>query len=166
MHDLSEALWNVLYTKPHREELVCSWLSKQGMQTYLPAVRPRDDHRQKCEQPFFPCYLFARLDLERHDLTSLGWTPGLRRVVSFGGTPATVDDNVVEFIQDQVSRINQRGWSPFREGDRVLVTDGPFRDMIAVFERPCSTMKRVRVLLDFLGRQTECEVDIRWLRKA
>jgi len=158
--------WNVLYTKPHREEMVCSWLSDRGMRVYLPKVRSRNKERKDRMEPFFPCYVFAQLELEREDLTSVGWTPGLRRVVSFGGAPATVDDPFIEFVAERLEEINRQGWpSPFKSGDLVLITQGPFRDMIGVFARPSSAAKRVQILLDILGKQTRCEVDQEWLKK-
>jgi transcriptional antiterminator RfaH len=158
--------WNVLYTKPHREEMVCSWLSDRGMRVYLPEVRSRSKAHKDRMEPFFPCYVFAQLDLQRQDLTSVGWTPGLRRVVSFGGTPATVGDAFIQFISERLQEINRQGWPlPFKPGDRVVIIEGPFRDMIGIFARPSSAARRVYILLDVLGKQTRCEVDQEWLKK-
>jgi transcriptional antiterminator RfaH len=136
------------------------------MRVYLPKVRSRTKERKDRMMPFFPCYLFAQLNLERHDLTSVGWTPGLRRVVSFGGVPATVNDSFIDFIAERLEEINRQGWpSPFKPGDRVLITEGPFKDRIGIFARPSSAAKRVQILLDVLGRQTRCEVDQEWIKK-
>ena len=158
--------WHVLYTKPHREETVCSWLSERGTPVYLPKVRSRAKERKDRMEPFFPCYVFAQLDLEREDLTSVGWTPGLRRVVSFGGAPATVGPSFIDLISDKLEEINRQGWPlPFKAGDRVVITEGPFRDMIGIFARPSSAARRVQILLDVLGKQTRCEVDLDWLKK-
>lgn len=166
MTEDSARTWNVLYTKPHREEMVCSWLSERGMPVYLPKVRARNKEQKDRMVPFFPCYVFAQLDLQRQDLTSVGWTPGLRRVVSFGGVPATVGDAFIDFISERLAEINRQGWpSPFKPGDRVLITEGPFRDMIGIFERPSSAARRVQILLDMLGKQTRCEVDQEWLKR-
>ena len=158
--------WHVLYTKPHREEMVCAWLSERGMCAYLPKMRSHSKEHKTRMEPFFPCYVFAQLHLEQCDLTSIGWTPGLRRVVAFGGIPATVGDRFIQFIRERLEVINRQGWMPFCAGDQVLITEGPFRDMIGVFERPCSATRRVQILLDVLGRQTRCEVDIDWLKKV
>jgi transcriptional antiterminator RfaH len=146
--------------------MVCSWLSERGTPVYLPKVQARARERQGRMVSFFPCYVFAQLDLQRQDLTSVNWTPGLRRVVSFGGVPATVGDAFIDFIAERLEEINRQGWpSPFKPGDRVVITEGPFKDMIGIFARPSSAAKRVQILLDVLGRQTRCEVDQEWIKK-
>ena len=165
MHNEAGQRWNVLYTKPHREATVCWWLSQRGMRVYFPEVRSHRGQRAGRMTPFFPCYVFARLDLAHSDLTTIGWTPGLRRVVAFDGILATVSEEFIQFLEERVDEINAHGWSPFRPGDTVLITEGPFKDMVAIFSRPCSAARRVQVLLDILGRETRCEVDIDWLKK-
>ena len=166
MSDSSPDIWHVLYTKPHGEPLVCAWLSKRGFNAYLPLVR---SHTASCKdrmEPLFPCYLFAELDPTRDELTSLSWTPGLRRIVAFDGRPATVDAAFVEQIRDRLDTVNLKGWVPFNPGDRVRVTEGPFRDMVGVFQRPCSAARRVQILLHVLGRQNRCDIDVTWLKTA
>lgn len=157
--------WNVLYTKPHCEHTVCLWLSQRGMRVYIPEMRATSGPRRGTLVPFFPCYVFAQLDLAKCDMTTISWTPGLRRVVAFDGIPTTVGDDFVLFLQERLEEINQRGWSPFKPGDRVLVTEGPFKDMVGIFSRSCSAARRVQVLLDVLGRQTRCEISVDWLKK-
>lgn len=47
----------------------------------------------------------------------------------------------------------------FALGQPVRITDGPFRDLEAVVTRAMPRQRRVAVLLDFLGRQTNVEID-------
>jgi transcriptional antiterminator RfaH len=46
-----------------------------------------------------------------------------------------------------------------RVGDAVQITDGAFQGLEAVVTRLMPSKDRVRVLLDFVGRQIEAEVD-------
>lgn len=158
--------WYALYTKPHKEEQVCSFLESKGCKTYLPSIKIRKNGHYKVT-PFFSCYLFVRMDAY-NDFPSVRWTPGLRRVVSFGEQPAIVDDNVVSFLRQRLAEMEESGYEAYRfkPGDRVVMTSGPLRDFEAVFERGLSSGQRGRILVDFLGRWTRCEVEIDRLKKA
>jgi hypothetical protein len=54
--------WYALYTKPHKEHHVSSFLESRGFETYLPAIQVRREG-QKSTKTFFSCYLFVRLCL-------------------------------------------------------------------------------------------------------
>lgn len=158
--------WYALYTKPHKEQKVCDLLESKGFETYLPTVRIRKNGNYKVT-PFFSCYLFVRVD-PSHGLFSLRWTPGLRRVISFGDQPAIVNDNVVSFLRQRLTKMEESGYEAyrFRPGDRVVMRSGPLRDFEAVFEHGLSSGQRARILVDFLGRRTRCEVEIGRLKKV
>lgn len=158
--------WYALYTKPHKEQQVCSFLESKGLETYLPTVKMRKNGNIKVT-PFFSCYLFVRVDPSNGHF-SLRWTPGLRRVVSFGDQPAVVEDNVVSFLRQRLAKMQQSGYEAhwFKPGDRVVIASGPLRDFEAVFERGLSSGQRARILVDFLGPWTRCEVEIDRLKKV
>jgi transcriptional antiterminator RfaH len=158
--------WYALYTKPYKEQQVCSFLESKGFETYLPTLKIRKNGHYKVT-PFFSCYLFVRAH-PSSGLFSLRWTPGLRRVVSFGEQPALVNDNVVSFLRQRLAEMQEPGYRayPFNPGDRVVMLSGPLRDFEAVFESGLSSGQRARVLVDFLGRWTRCEVEIDRLKKV
>ncbi|MGB5932630.1 MAG: transcription termination/antitermination NusG family protein [Anaerolineae bacterium] len=158
--------WFALYTKSHKEQQVCSFLQSKGLETYLPTVKIRKNGNYRVT-PFFSCYLFVRAD-PLNGLFSLRWTPGLRKVVSFGDQPAVVDDNAVSFLRQRLAEMQESGYEEYRfkPGDRVVMTSGPLRDFEAVFERGLSSGQRARLLVDFLGRWTRCEVEIDRLKKV
>ena len=51
--------WYALYTKPHKEHHVSSFLESRGFETYLPTIQVRKNRRRKTKL-FFSCYLFIR----------------------------------------------------------------------------------------------------------
>jgi len=158
--------WYTLYTKPHKEQQVSGFLESKGLETYLPTVKIRKNGNYKVV-PFFSCYLFVRVD-PSNGLSSVRWTPGLRRIVSFGDQPAVVDDNVVSCLRQRLAEMQESGYEAYRlkPGDRIVITSGPLRDFEAVFERGLSSGQRARILVDFLGRRTRCEVEIDRLEKV
>lgn len=158
--------WCTLYTKPRKEQQVSSFLEDRGYDTYLPTIPVRKNGREKT-MPFFSCYLFVRAD-PSDGLFSMRWTPGLRRIVSFGDHPAVVDDDVMSCLRQRMAQMQQSGYQPhrFKPGDRVAITSGPLRDFEAVFGRGLSSAQRARILVDFLGRWMPCQVEIDYLKKV
>jgi len=93
--------WYALYTKPHNEHHVSSFLESRGFETYLPTIQVKKNGKSKT---FFSCYLFVRLD-PAEALARVRWAPGLRRKqMEASGYP-----------------VEQH----FKPGERVLIKSGP-----------------------------------------
>ncbi|RME50218.1 MAG: hypothetical protein D6796_03420 [Caldilineae bacterium] len=142
--------WYTLHTKPNREFQVAALLQEKGLETFLPLAG---------DKPFFPCYLFVKVDFRRVGLSRVQWTPGLRRIVAFDGQPATVPDDVIALIRQRLPAAGDVPPLPaLQPGDPVRITEGPFRDMEAIFEGPVSPARRVHVLLTVLGRVNRVQI--------
>jgi transcriptional antiterminator RfaH len=147
--------WYALHTKPYREYQVATLLRQRDIQVYLPEITSVLPPGGRSHTPFFPTYLFARLDLASTTSPSWEWTPGLRTIVRLGGQPAPVPDEVIAFIQQKLSEMRHNVAAPvFKPGEEVRVTAGPFRDMVAIFDGPSTPAMRVRVLLAIMNRAT------------
>lgn len=160
--------WYALHAKPHKERQVAHFLSEREIQVYFPTVPAPRRRDRDAERAFFPCYLFARAELETVGLWTLSYAPGMRRVVMFGDTPARVDDNLIAALQNrlaQVDVVDVRG-EMLEAGDRVTLTSGPLAELEAVFDRRLSAAGRVSVLIHLLQRWTKVEVDSNLLRKT
>jgi transcriptional antiterminator RfaH len=161
--------WYTLYTKPNAEYQVSAYLCKQGIQVYLPEVESAKTRGAQRKKAFFPCYLFARVDFERTGLSHVQWTPGLRRIVGFGGRPAPISDEVVNLIRGKLEgTTGTYRWSAhnFKPGDTVRITAGPLQGLLAVLEGPSTPAERVRVLLSFLGPGSRVHVPVTDLEKV
>jgi transcriptional antiterminator RfaH len=159
---MGEGFWYTLYTKPHKEHAVHSFLQEQGLTAYLPEepnlIQRRD---RRSHRPFFPQYLFLQHPGGEFSFESIKWTPGLRTVVSFGGSPASIPDALIQYIQERLAERASRKDGPFRPGQKVRFVRGPFRGIEAVFDSSLSGRDRVRVLLDVVSRaQLSVEADI------
>ena len=154
---LPETPWYVVQCHPRAETVAEANLRRQGYRTYCPRYLKTRRHARRVETvtaPFFPCYLFVTLDLERQRWTPIRSTVGVRQIIAGGGGPTPVPDGIVEAImarQNEVGVIDNSTANPFKHGDRVRVTDGAFADLEGLFE--CSMDEhRVILLLDLLGR--------------
>lgn len=161
--------WYTLYTKPNAEYQVVTALQQRGVQTYLPEGEFHTTHRGRKRKPFFPCYLFIKVDFEIVGFSSVQWTPGLRYIVAFEDRPVPLPNEVIDLIRCKLGEIEAAGGWPvhsFRPGDVVRITDGPFHDMLAIFDGPTTPAQRVQVLLDILGRASRLQIDVTDLEKA
>jgi transcriptional antiterminator RfaH len=156
-------------TKPRAEHQVREALADKGLVVYLPLVKvARVNPRARPVVPLFPGYLFVQVDLVQVGQSAINWVPGVVRLVNFGGEPAVVPEAVVEHVKRRLAEVEKSGelgLGPFRHGDRVRITTGPFRDLDAVFDQRLSAKGRTRVLIEFLGRLTAAEVDQDMLEK-
>jgi transcriptional antiterminator RfaH len=112
--------------------------------------------------PLFPRYLFAQIDLHTVPPSRINATPGVTRLVTFDTTPQKIPAAVVQAIHTQVERCNEQGGLPehgFQPGDTVQFRRGPLRGLEAIFVGPVTPSQRVRILLEFMGRLNELEVD-------
>ena len=155
----SEKRWFVISTKVRREQLAQDQLRLRGVTTFLPRVlEPSRLTGRPIVAPLFPGYLFIRIDLNEQ-FFDVVWAPGVLKFVGFGSVPASVDDEVVEFLRE---RVGPEGMlcpkSPFKSGDLVRVRRGPLEGLIGIIENPGCGRGRVRVLMEMLRRQTRVEL--------
>ena len=166
---MSDARWYTVQTKPRAEEQAKAALLRKSLTVYLPTVRvARVNPRARPVVPLFPNYLFVQTDLDQVGRSAINWAPGVVRLVSFGSDPVAVPDAVIQHIKRRVAEVQERGelgLGPFRHGDHVRITSGPFRDLDAVFDQPLTARGRARVLIEFLGRLTAAEIDLEKLEK-
>ena len=152
--------WYLARTRPLAEYMARDNLATVGVQAFLPCSRtqtPRPGHR---DAPLFPGYLFVRYDVEGLGWGHLSRVPQIVGPVAFGGDVPPVPDEVIEELDNRVNAIEARGglWRRFRAGERVHVALGHIESLGRVIQETTSSQGRVRVLLEFLGRQVEAQV--------
>ncbi|MBN1425724.1 hypothetical protein JXA88_14315 [Candidatus Fermentibacteria bacterium] len=153
--------WLTLHSNPHKEYAVRDFLASQGLTAYVPEELNASQRRDRPpRRPFFPHYLFL-LYPGPEWVERIQWTPGLRRIVTFGNRPALVPTEIILHIQSRLEAMAATRDGPFRPGEPLVITKGPFRGLDAVFDRGVSRADRVRVFLDFAGRlEVPVELDI------
>ncbi len=129
--------WYTVNTKPHRESQVESYLRSQGILTYFPTfdvhpVNPRSSRLR----PYFPGYIFARVDLEEIGISAINWIPGAVGIVQFGGQAAVLDDVVIEEMRARIraNQLRDTKSEAFQPGDKIIVQKGVFAGSEAIFD--------------------------------
>ena len=157
--------WYALRSKPRKEDAVYRQAINQGFEAYYPRIQVQPvNPRSRKLRPYFPGYLFVYADLDDVGLSTFQWMPHTHGLVTFGGEPAVVPENLVQAIRSRVEEINAAGGEVFdalKTGDRVKISAGPFEGYEAIFDGRLPGSVRVRVLLELLGskRQVPMEMD-------
>ena len=156
--------WFCLRAQPKHEHIAARHLRQlAGLEVFLPRIRFQRKTRQGLvwvTEALFPNYLFARFHWKTA-LRLVHHTPGVGGVVHFGTRWPTVADDVIEelrrlFGSDQLHVISGEP----QAGDHVQIVGGVFHDLRAVVSQVMPARERVRVLLEFLGRQTAVELPL------
>jgi transcriptional antiterminator RfaH len=162
--------WYAVHCKPLREwQAAVALESYLDLVVYLPEIRRRF-RGQVQRSAFFPGYLFVRTNLQMVRFSSINTTPGVVRLVSFGGAaPQPVPDAAIEAIREVVDDFNRLGVLPkhnFRPGDTVQLKGGPLQGLKATFAGPMKPSERVQVLINFMGSCRKAEIDVHLLERA
>ena len=156
--------WYALRSKPRKEDIIWRQLVSHGFEVFYPRIRVQPvNPRSRRLKPYFPGYLFVFSDLDEVGVSLFQWMPHTLGLVSFGGEPASVPDNLIHSIRMRVEEINLAGGETFaglKSGDTVWISDGPFRGYEAIFDARLPGSERVRVLLEFLGSSRKVAVTL------
>jgi transcriptional antiterminator RfaH len=151
-----EDRWFAVRSHPRKEALAKQHLDRQGFAAFLPlgpAPLKKSRHAPDGPRPFFPSYLFVRLNLERDRWRCVNSTIGVMRLVQFGDQPSPAPSGLVEQIMARTGADGVIGFAdPLAPGDRIKVLGGPFDQAIGTFER-MEPHDRVTVLLSLLARE-------------
>jgi transcriptional antiterminator RfaH len=120
-----------LHSKPMNELLLREQLDLQKTESYFPCIRVQPmSPGARTVKPYFPRYIFAYVDLEQTNLsTLLRWMPGAVEVVYFDRVPSSVSDEIIAAIRRCVDEIKAAGGKLFyglKPGATVTIHDGPF----------------------------------------
>lgn len=150
--------WYVVHTNPKQEERADSNLRAWGIETLHPRLKSRRFNEFSgaptvITRSLFPRYIFAKFNA-REQLSKISFTRGVYYVVSFGGQPVSVDEDIIQIVKD---RIDQNGFvrvgEDLKQGDKVVIKAGPLREFEGIFERRLKDNERIALLLTTISYQ-------------
>ncbi len=157
------ARWYCLRTQPKREHIAAAQLRLQpDVEVFLPWIRYRRPTRNGpawVTEALFKDYCFARFEAASA-LRRVQHARGVSGVVHFGSYRPAIADSVIDELRAAMAGQDLCELDEvLQSGDLVEINAGPLCGLQAVVTRVLSAKQRVAVLLDFLGRKTETELD-------
>ncbi|CAM3324158.1 transcription/translation regulatory transformer protein RfaH [Halomonas lysinitropha] len=156
--------WYVIQCKGGESFRATEHLANQGFEIFHPVLQVQKKRRGKLEwvtEPLFPYYLFIRLDRLASNWRPIRSTRGVLKIVTFGlDRPVPVSDELIDTLLEYGSGEEDASSNVyFRAGEAVEITEGPFKDLQAVFASHKGE-ERAIVLLNMLHKQQRLELPV------
>ncbi len=144
--------WYLLKTKPRDEGRVFDQLKTACYSCLFPTYwKVTRLGRKREKRPLFPGYIFVQAVLKK-DYHTLRYTRGVASFVKSGNRPAPVPEPIIEELyermrEDGTVRMFSR---PLLEGEKVMISEGPFAGFEGVFLESLNDGERVALLINGL----------------
>ena len=156
--------WYALHVRSRHEKTVHLQLEAKQQEVFLPLFSARNkwaDRWKTVSLPLFPGYVFCRFDpTARHTVLA---TSGVIDVVRSGSEPAAIENAEIEAVQLVVnSRLLAEPYPQLVKGQRVMLTDGPLKNLTGTLTNVRNTLRLV-VSVELLCRSILVEIDRDWV---
>jgi len=152
--------WFALQTKSRSEKKIGYLLKQKGFECLTPTYRLRrkwSDRVVEIDWPLFPMYVFCHFNASA--LGQVLSTPGVIKIVGFGGKPAEVASEEIEALQLLAqSNYLREPWKYIPHGTRVLIEAGPLTGLQGII---CQDEKNRRLVISvtLLQRAVSVQLD-------
>lgn len=129
-------------------------------------IEVKDGKRRTVERRVFPGYILVNLILAEESWYVVRNTPGVTGFVGMGSTPTPLRSEEVAQIIKRMEADAPRIKVTFKPGERIRIVDGPFNDFRGTVDVIDMEKAKVRVMVNFFGRETPVELDFLQVEKA
>jgi transcriptional antiterminator RfaH len=161
--DSSKPGWYCLRSQPKHEHIAAAHLRMLDQVTvFCPRIKFKRGTRQGpawVTEAMFPGYLFAHFELAAMH-RQVRYAHGVSGLVQFGGQYPTIEDQALAHLQELTgaAEIKELDYE-LSQGDPVKIVEGAFSGLEAVVTQVVPARERVKILMDFLGRKVEAELE-------
>jgi transcription termination/antitermination protein NusG len=129
-------------------------------------IEVKEGKRRTIERRVFPGYILVNMILTEESWYVVRNTPGVTGFVGMGNTPTPLRPEEVAQIIKRMEAEAPRIKVTFKSGERVRIVDGPFNDFRGTVSEIDMERAKVRVMVNFFGRETPVELDFLQVEKA
>lgn len=129
-------------------------------------IEVKEGKRRTVERRVFPGYILVNMIMSEESWYVVRNTPGVTGFVGMGTTPTPLRSEEVAQIIKRMEADAPRIKVTFKPGERVRIVDGPFNDFRGTVNEIDMEKAKVRVMVNFFGRETPIELDFLQVEKA
>ena len=153
-------IWYLLYCKAKEEGRAVMHLANQDIQAFYPKAKITKilrGKRQTVEEALFPNYVFAQLDHDIHNFTSVRSTRGVIGFVKQGKDYQKVSQALIDvFVQcDTIEKLDS---TLPNKGDKVMLQHPQYQNIPAIYQEPKGE-NRALLLIQLLNKPVELVVE-------
>ncbi len=166
-----EKLWYVVHCYSGYEKKVCHAIEQRietmGMRDKIfdvivptqEEIEIKEGKRKTVEKRVFPGYILVEMKMDEDSWYVVRNTPGVTGFVGMGNDPTPLRQEEVKQIIDRMSDQKPVAKLNFKVGQRVRIISGPFNDFPGTVAAIDPDKSKVRVMVNFFGRDTPVELD-------
>jgi transcriptional antiterminator NusG len=129
-------------------------------------IEVRDGKRRSIERHVFPGYVLVNMVLTEESWYVVRNTPGVTGFVGMGNDPIPLRPEEVSQILRRMEADAPTIKVTYKPGEKVRIIDGPFNDFHGTVAEIDMDRTKVRVLVNFFGRETPVELDFLQVEKV
>lgn len=129
-------------------------------------IEVKEGKRRTVERRVFPGYILVNMIMGEESWYVVRNTPGVTGFVGMGNAPTPLRPEEVSQIIKRMEAEAPRIKVTFKSGERVRIVDGPFNDFRGTVSEIDMERAKVRVMVNFFGRETPVELDFLQVEKA
>jgi len=129
-------------------------------------IEVKEGKRRTVERRVFPGYILVNMIMSEESWYVVRNTPGVTGFVGMGNNPTPLRPEEVAQIIKRMEAEAPRIKVTFKPGERVRIVDGPFNDFRGTVSEIDMERAKVRVMVNFFGRETPVELDFLQVEKA
>jgi transcriptional antiterminator NusG len=130
-------------------------------------VEIKGGRRVKSTKRLYPGYVLIQMKMDQTTMFLVNSVPGVIKFVGGGTEPQPLKPEEINKILGIADELEEEGPGeeiPFRPGQVVEVTEGPFSDFSGTVEEVFPEKGKVRVQVSLFGRPTSVELDYTQLK--
>jgi transcription termination/antitermination protein NusG len=129
-------------------------------------IEVKEGKRRTVERRVFPGYILVNMIMSEESWYVVRNTPGVTGFVGMGTQPTPLRPEEVAQIIKRMEAEAPHIKVTFRSGERVRIVDGPFNDFRGTVAEIDMERAKVRIMVNFFGRETPVELDFLQVEKA
>jgi transcriptional antiterminator NusG len=122
-------------------------------------IEVKEGKRKTVERRVFPGYILVEMMMDEDSWYVVRNTPGVTGFVGMGNDPTPLRPDEVKQIIERMSAEAPKVKHSFKVGMKVRITSGPFNDFPGTIAAIDPDKEKVRVMVNFFGRDTPVELD-------
>jgi transcriptional antiterminator NusG len=128
-------------------------------------IRIRGGKREVIEEKIYPGYVLVEMLVSDDSWYVVRNTPNVTGFIGAGTVPTPLAQEEIDVLMQRMGVEEPQYQVDVQVGDRVKITDGPFKDFDGTINEVDPEKGRVKVLVTIFGRETPVELDFLQMKK-
>lgn len=128
-------------------------------------IKIKSGRRETIEEKIYPGYVLVEMIVDDDSWYIVRNTPNVTGFIGAGTIPTPLADAEIEALVKQMGVEEPKYKIDMAVGDRVKITDGPFKDFDGKVSEVDPEKGRIKVLVTIFGRETPVELDFLQIKK-